>query len=559
MILAALTIAQGQARTPQTEECFERVYVSTDRSDYISGERIWCSAFCFDAQGGRGLSDYSAVAYLQLLSERGNEATAKIALEGGRGGGYLDIPENLPSGKYSLVAYTALNKNEEGYDFLKGAKTISVFNVLSNDRVKGTLEICSEDSFKPVRGYVSSGVLEVQHAVLADCSDANGILLQNKSGRAASFSVSVWHDDELVETLPDGICSFDRGGAPGRYTRNVVPEYDGEIIYASITGPDKDLIYSPDNYVTTYISSIGCPNDIYTTLIGRDRQLLIKTYNIYGNKDIVCEVDGEAEELDAHIELNSPFLDLKGRGNGKLRLHKGMEKRLLERGRAMMSAKRDNRTDTIPELLPRKEQILLRDDACRCFELDDYTRFPTMEEVLVEIIPIVRARKQKGRSTIQVYSESAFSAQPLWGKALVLLDGVPIFDHQKLMEYDAMMIKRVKVWPKPTVIGNNFYEGVVNFETSSGHISYMDFSRNVRIVDFQGVSFPESRTLRHNRKSRQDLRQTIYWHPLQEIGVGESIRLDCLTPDYPGTFRLVIEGVLDDGTPFSEHSSFRVD
>ena len=54
MMALALLPLRAQERTA------ERTYVSTDRSVYVAGDRIWCSAFCVTGEGR--LSDVSRVA-----------------------------------------------------------------------------------------------------------------------------------------------------------------------------------------------------------------------------------------------------------------------------------------------------------------------------------------------------------------------------------------------------------------------------------------------------------------------------------------------------------------
>ena len=69
----------------------ERVWFSTDRSIYVAGERIWCSALCMDV-ATRTPSELSSIAYMELHSASGVAQTAKIALMEGRGAGYIDLP-----------------------------------------------------------------------------------------------------------------------------------------------------------------------------------------------------------------------------------------------------------------------------------------------------------------------------------------------------------------------------------------------------------------------------------------------------------------------------------
>ena len=111
----------------------ERTYVCTDRHSYVAGEDVFCSVFCFD--GGSGsLSDFSSVAYVELISPEGSAVRVKMALQDGRGAGRLRLPSTLPTGNYRLIAYTALNRNEEDMDYFRGSRVISVYNTLSASR-----------------------------------------------------------------------------------------------------------------------------------------------------------------------------------------------------------------------------------------------------------------------------------------------------------------------------------------------------------------------------------------------------------------------------------------
>ena len=121
----------------------ERCYLSLDRRVYVAGDNIWCSAFCVDAATGV-LSGFSSIAYVELRSVDGLLQTAKIALRGGRGAGFVEIPANAPTGNYRLFAYTAQNVNEDGFDYLAGSKLVSVFNTLSNERVSEGVEVVDE-------------------------------------------------------------------------------------------------------------------------------------------------------------------------------------------------------------------------------------------------------------------------------------------------------------------------------------------------------------------------------------------------------------------------------
>ena len=136
ILLAALT---GLGALAQDGHLRERTLLTTDRSYYAAGESIKCSAFCLQAPGE--FSNFSSIAYVEVYGNEGTVATGKVALVAGRGGCSIDIPADVPTGNYRIAAYTAVNKNEEAYDFNTTSKVISIFNTGSSAREKDAVTV----------------------------------------------------------------------------------------------------------------------------------------------------------------------------------------------------------------------------------------------------------------------------------------------------------------------------------------------------------------------------------------------------------------------------------
>ena len=45
----------------QDDSVWERVYIATDKQTYVSGDKVWCSAYCFTKGDGVRLSDRKSV------------------------------------------------------------------------------------------------------------------------------------------------------------------------------------------------------------------------------------------------------------------------------------------------------------------------------------------------------------------------------------------------------------------------------------------------------------------------------------------------------------------
>lgn len=543
LIVTIVTLFSWVSASAGPDRVFERTYVSTDRDTYVAGERIWCSAFCFDAGTGRP-SEFSRVAYLQLVSSNGFLAGSKIDLESGRGAGYIDIPLGTATGNYKLVAFTAVNKNEQGFDFLSDAKVLSIFNTLSTDRVPGAVEVVSDDPSMELPASSSGGL-----SVSARAEGGKLLLdVQNRSGKAVSFSASVWHDDGLRQIDGTSLASFKANAhAPGPYVQNVLPEFDGEIIYADVTGPDREKVLGEPDRVSGYISTIGSPNDVYIGALDGSGRMIFRTDNIYGNKDLVCEINSSEGTVDAHLDIRSPFLNLKPADIPALKIFKGMEERLVART-ASLKATRSFVTDSLDEFLPRRENLLLTKKDALVYNSADYTRFNTVAEVLTEYVKEVRWRGSGENTRVEVLVKDITNlSQPSWKQSLVMLDGIPIFRHDRMLAFDAMLVDAIQVWQNSYMFGGKTYDGAVNFITKVSDISYMDFGTNVRIVDFSGVAYPLAYTGIRTEEGGSDLRQTVLWQPLMEAGAGKTVNVSCELPDYHGKFRATVEGTDEEG------------
>ena len=351
------------------ERAAERTYVTTDRSIYVAGDRIWCSAFCVTGQGR--LSDVSRVAYLELHSADGVAATAKLALDGGRGAGYLDLPTSLPTGNYRLVAYTAQNKDEVDYDYTGlASKTVSIFNVFSTDRVTDGVEVVSPDAY----ANVAVPALRTAGDVSLEWTSDGILHIANHTGSAVTFSLSVACEDDIVPPANPDIAAFlaaARSIGQRSFRDQILPEWEGEVITGRVLADPATLRSLLGR--TAYISAPSEQAEVYTSLVVGDGALSFVTGNFFGNQELVCEIEGVDPQSPPRIELASPFVKASVVAPERLLLSPSLAAPLTARSLAMQQARRAA-ADTLYEYLPRREYPLLDGSPIR-YVLDDYTRF----------------------------------------------------------------------------------------------------------------------------------------------------------------------------------------
>ena len=101
--------------------------------------------------------------------------------------------------------------------------------------------------------------------------------------------------------------------------------------------------------------------------------------------------------------------------------------------------------------------------------LDDYVRFPTMEEVFREFVAEVRVKKQRDRFKIEVLNvpyNLHFDTEPL-----VLLDGVPVFDTNILLGIDPLKIRNIQVVANKYYFGSKVLDGIVSLSSYDGDLA----------------------------------------------------------------------------------------
>ena len=109
---------------------FEKIYIQTDKSAYISGERIWLRAHLVDAATNRP-AFLSRYIYIELFNPF-NELMKRVKIRPdslGAYSGHINLEEDLAEGNYTLRAYTRYMRNQGNQAFFR--KTITVLDPYS--------------------------------------------------------------------------------------------------------------------------------------------------------------------------------------------------------------------------------------------------------------------------------------------------------------------------------------------------------------------------------------------------------------------------------------------
>ncbi|HSJ67648.1 MAG TPA: TonB-dependent receptor plug domain-containing protein [Anditalea sp.] len=150
------------------------------------------------------------------------------------------------------------------------------------------------------------------------------------------------------------------------------------------------------------------------------------------------------------------------------------------------------------------------------------------------------------------------------GTPLYLLDGMPISEEsmQMINQFD---IKRIEILKRPgstAIYGGRASGGVIALFTDQGYEEIVDTEsgKHITVERISGFNTrrefytPSIDSALYN--DMPDLRSTIYWNP--SITVEKSASVTFPTADTPGNYRIIIEGITEDGKPIFKETTFVV-
>ncbi|MBR4389203.1 MAG: hypothetical protein IKT00_08505 [Prevotella sp.] len=401
--------------------------IETDRTWYLAGEAMKVSVTADDAM----------IAYAELCDTYGLAAGVVVSLKEGVGTGIIELPSSLHSGYYVLSVYTRHDAN-------------------------------------------------VSHQLVAIVNPLHK---------------SVDDDIEWVKlTAPDG-SSYPSMGEGGRFStadliskKDVdVRETEGQIIKARIkNGSDGNAISV--SQICPSLSIIGKQIHYFEGKMVNDSMAVFYTYGIHGKQPLVLSALSSTG-ASLPIEMISPFATLLPKRLPHLLFHykrSEVEARSLDMQRHQMAiapAKRelqlgDYADDTAEEVVPLDyDETVSGTRPDLTYNLDEYRQFLTIREVLIEYVSCVKNTRINGVPRLIVRREQEVYNSSL--QTLVLIDGMPVNDTERLLNYDARRIHYINIYADQFTFGNGIYNGILSFVTRSGRLTNYPIEPNAQYLVYE--------------------------------------------------------------------------
>ncbi|MCW5909476.1 MAG: hypothetical protein KIT62_00290 [Cyclobacteriaceae bacterium] len=332
-----------------------------------------------------------------------------------------------------------------------------------------------------------------------------------------------------------------------------LPEYRGHLIEATVVDKQSQV---PIPGVTGYISSPGKKVELGGAISNRDGSLLVETNHLKGTNKLILQ----SPHAQAKIEVKSPFsLDF-----AKLNLHpiSLSEKNSQALIAKSISMQLNDSFEKHGNTTLRADSSAYYDVAPESYLLDDYTRFPVMEEVMREYVKSVWVRKKGDQFIFRIVDRDKGTLLEM--ESLVLLDGVPVFNVNDIMAFDPIKIKQLDVLPSRYHVGSLVFDGILSYRTYKGDLGGFTFSPETVMIDYEGLQqhkefySPRYETIPEINSRIPDGRHLLYWNPDVQINGNENKQLEFYTSDQPGTYKVIVQGIATDGTPLYGETTFKV-
>jgi hypothetical protein len=336
-----------------------------------------------------------------------------------------------------------------------------------------------------------------------------------------------------------------------------LPEYNGHIISGKLT----DAGGAPANHVITYLGVISKRAQLYGASAETGGQLYFNTRNFYGPNEIVLQNNWTKDSI-YHVTINSPFFDQYSALKVQpFRLGKQTSTQ-LEAGSVGMQVQNLYKPENMRQFYsPGIDSSAFWENNYKTYLLDNYTRFTTIEEVLREYVTEVNVQKTQGHFHIKMIGPSGYY---LPEDPLVLLDGVPVFNPDKVFTIDPLKIRRLddvtSYYWGPT---SNF--GILSFASYKTDFGGFELDPRAVVLDYEGMQLqrefysPVYDTEASQKSRLPDFRNVLYWQPDVTTAADGKARASFYTSDRAGRYIGVVQGLSANGQAGSGYVIFDVD
>ena len=556
VLLCITLVAKGQIANDQisgdTMEVFqtETPAIIINANVLLTGEHL--SYKVYNLLGSGKTSTLSKISYVSLRTDKDSVIfDHKLKLQNATAHGSFFIPAALKTGKYKLLSYTNFSLNNEANaaahrelyiinPFIKSESNIQ------KDSARTKEVLSSHDVTRSFTDQARANGLSIITNKLSYAKRGKiTISIENQNGTRGygNYALSVRRVDPVEVTNP----------WLSKYTivaekENIlyIPELRGEIISGKVFTVEND------EPVANKIVALSIPGKNFvfkTARTNSNGQFFISIDEPYETKNSIIQIN-EPNREQYKIALDQKRFKFKDEEFPMLKLDAGLKGWLQERSIQLQIENAYFKQDSI--VVDTDSGNLFYEGLGTEFNLDDFTRFASLEETFAEIITLARIRKKNGKDALEVfdpfnpYKKGSFSTSD----PLLLLDGILVQDTDDILSYSAREIESIRVFPQTYRYGPKVYRGIIDFKTIGE--AYKPRSDGAHIIEFELISpLAEKEYSSPDYSSRSfdripDYRTQLCWEPNIELSA-EANTKSFYASDVTGIYLITLEGYTNNG------------
>lgn len=534
----------------------ETLFISINNTAFITGETIFYKIYCLDKEQF-SKSDLSKIVYIELVNENKESVMKqKVFLDNGNGSGDFFIPTTWETGTYKFVAYTNWMLNFKSDYF---ANDITLYNPYkpSNKTI-----ITSQETLEnqPEENQSEEITIKLNKSEFSQREAVNITFdIQKEILKEGNFSISVRKKDNLEQNASWNPLNFastikNKPSVIDNSNSANLPELRGELIQGKITPKNKNLSAEGKNIA---LSIPGNSFAFKITKTDRNGNFIFILDKPYENSNIIIQLLGNdvydyTTEIIKQKKIDYSQLIFSNNLSFNSSIQESLEQRLVasQIENAYYSVKKDS-------IVPSNYTRPFYGHLAKEYILDDYTRFSSIKETIVEIIPRIYFKQQENKNYIYLDDYNEGNELPM--PSLILVDGLYISDSNELFSYDPKNIQKIDVVYGGYQYGTMLFNGIVSFITKSfdyesklkgDFIIKPDILRPIPKKEYYFPNYLQAKNL--NRIP--DFRHQLLWIP--QIDLKKEINF--FTSDVSGNFEIKIEGFSATGTPVFVTKTFYV-
>jgi hypothetical protein len=335
-------------------------------------------------------------------------------------------------------------------------------------------------------------------------------------------------------------------------------EYRSHIVRGTITANDK-----PKESVLAYVASPSKIVNVAASRSNANGDVFFEMNDFWGQRKLIAQINNRIDST-YRISITDPFSkNFSALVPLPFSISPDVQSDLKTRSLAMQVQDIYFREvgDRITNK-PKNDSTSFYGKPDKTYLLDDFTRFPLLEEVLREYVPLVFVRKRRDNFSFQVVNilnNKVFPDDPM-----VLLDGVPIFDYNKLMKYDPRLVKKLEVVARYYYLGSVRMNGITSYSTYDGNMPGYEIDPRAVVLDYEGLQLqrefysPKYENAKQRNSRLPDQRTFLYWEPVVLTSEKGNKAIEFYTSDVPGNYLVVIEGMTSKGQAGTGTVEFKV-